>query len=710
MKKVLGRTALLEIGAEELPARFVEPAVEQLRSLIHSGLAERGVSFESVHAFGSPRRLTVLINGLAAKAEDRREDVIGPPLKAAKDAAGDWTKAATGFAKAQGVAVSKLVLKETAKGERYVAERFMKGGPVDAVLRSLFPAVIERLTFPKSMVWNETGFRFARPIRWFISLYGTKLVRFQLAGVTAGRTSVGLLSLGAPRIPVSRPEKYVSLLRSRCIFVDPQERRDKIEAQLDAIGKKLKAKPIVTADHLLEVVHLTEYPTCILGHFPEAYLALPREVLVSVLRKHQKFFPLESPRRTLINAFVGVRNGPSESEAVVRDGYERVLIARLSDAKFFFTQDMGTPIASFAERLGEIAFLEKAGSMADKRDRIGQLAVRFGKRLSLPSDVVDAAARAAFLAKADLLTQMVTEFPELQGVAGRFYAAAQGESEAVARAVEEHYWPLSADGALPESKPGALAALADKLDSLAAHVHAGNSPSGSADPYGMRRLSSGVIRILLENDWRISLDDLAEEACAFQTYGGGAERVKGDLKAFLLQRLESFFENQGYRRDEISAVLGPGTDTLANVSERLAALKSVRNRPEFDALVAGIKRARNVLRQAEARGVLPAGNGLSSVDAAEGAERDLLDAIGRTAPAIKIAIADRRFKDAVMLLAPLKAPIDAFFDAVMVMADDAAERERRLRILQAAERLFSAIADFSCLQAADSSKSKRAGV
>jgi len=297
MKKTVRRSALLEIGVEELPARFITPALKQMESLFKTGLEERGLSVQKIETMGTPRRLAAILTGLPTKSEDRKEIQIGPPPKAAKGKEGEWTQAALGFARAQKVNVKKLELQETTKGQRYVVTHLAKGQPTEQILKTLYPKIIESLSFPKSMRWEPTQMRFARPIRWIVSLFNSKVVRFKMAGVTADRTTVGLLALGGTKIRIPRPERYRSILQGRCILVDPQDRLKKISGQLDTLSKRIKAKPMAEPSHLEEVVHLTEYPTSILGHFPESYLKLPKEVLVSVLRKHQKFFPLESSKK-----------------------------------------------------------------------------------------------------------------------------------------------------------------------------------------------------------------------------------------------------------------------------------------------------------------------------------------------------------------------------------------------------------------------------
>lgn len=701
-------TALLEIGTEEIPSRFIDPALQQLKSSAEKNLAAAMVTFKSVETFGTPRRLTVMIKGLSQKAEDRVDVAIGPPPAAAKDAAGEWTKAATGFAKAQKISVKKLVLKNTPKGERYVAEHHIRGKKTESVLKELFPALITGLNFPKSMIWEESGFRFARPIRWIVSLCNTRVIHFRLAGVQADKNTYGLLALGYKKIPISKPERYLAILQNRCIIGDPEDRREKILGQIESLAKKIKGKPVLDEGHVTEVIHLTEYPTCIPGHFPESYLKLPREVLVSVLKKHQKFFPIESAKGQLVNAFIGVRNGPTESQETVRDGYERVLLARLADAQFFFEQDAGTDLEKTAERLSEVNFLEGKGTLLDKTNRVknlvqtmGELLLQQGDQSGLSTEKLEKAVQGAGIANADLLTQMVGEFPELQGVAGRFYALGQGKDPEVAAVIEEHYWPLTSDGRLPDSPLSSLVALADKIETLVSHFNVGHVPTGSADPHGLRRHALGIIRILIHQRWALSLSQIVD--VAVEAYGSGLsgsmDDLKNSLKEFFRQRCTGWFSNQGFRSDEIESVLAMDGEALPILNEKLHALKTVRGRSEFSALATAVKRAGNIIKQARSRNLFPDPlPTLNPDELSEECEKSLLSAIQDIRPKFNEGVEQHQFQEALLSLASLKNPVDSFFEGVMVMVDDEKLRNQRLALLHSIENLFRSLVDFSKLQ------------
>ncbi len=690
MKKQPAHFSLLEIGAEEIPARFMPPALKQLSTLLEEGLNTASVPFSKIEVFGTPRRLTALIHGVAARSNDKDDVAIGPPPKAAKNEKGEWTPAALGFAKAQGVSVEQLLVRETPKGERLVAIKQVKGQKTEVVLKDLFPSVIKKLTFPKTMIWDDSGFRFPRPIRWIVALYNSSVIRFKIGDVVSDRKTVGLLALGGQKILVSKPEKYKSLLQGRCILVDQDVRRENIQSQLESAAKKVKANVISTPEHLEEVVFLNEFPSTIVGHFPEDYLALPREILVLVMKKHQKFFPLESSKGQLTNMFIGVRNGPSESQEEVREGYERVVNARLSDAKFFVEKDSQQNLYDLATKLTGVGFHEKLGTMWDKTNRVESLVAKVGEVLELDAAIVHDAKRVAHMCKADLLTQIVGELPELQGVAGRFYTE-KSEKPDISRAMEEHYWPISSEGALPTSPVSALVALADKMDTLAADFSVGLVPSGSADPYGLRRLAVGVIRIIMDQKWKISLNRLTDMASE------GLKRSP-ELDEFLKQRCVHWFANQGYRLDEIDAVLSSSKESLSVLQDKLESLKSVRGRPEFDSLASAIKRARNILTQAKEKGILPTVNELRSEEMQDASEKSLYENLNDVRSGFVPMMEEGQFQKALLQLGALKGPIDGFFKDVMVMVDDETVRSRRLRLLMLVRELFDSFADFSKLQ------------
>ncbi|MFN0117181.1 MAG: glycine--tRNA ligase subunit beta [Elusimicrobiota bacterium] len=697
-KELLGKNALLEIGMEELPARFATPTHLQLSEIAKNTFTESGLDYKSLQVWGTPRRLVLFIEGLSVKAKDRTDLAIGPPPASAKNTEGHWLPAAIGFAKAQKVSPEKLILQNTPKGERYCVIHAIKGQKTEILLKDLFPQIIKSLVFPKTMIWEESQFKFARPIRWFVALFGTSVIRFTIAGVTSDRTSIGLLSLGGLKIPIAKPEKFKSLLQGRCILIDPEERRKNIKTQIETIAKKIKAQPLVTDEHLNEVVHLNEYPSSILGHIPDKYLMLPKEILVSVLKKHQKFFPLANSKGQLMNMFVGVRNGPSDAQENVREGYERVINARLSDANFFFQHDSKLSFDDLSEKLKGVGFHPKLGSLWDKTERVKSLVEILGNHLHIDPKIIRQSFRTAQIAKADLLTLIVGEFPELQGIAGRFYMTGK-ESDEVATAIEQHYWPITAESNLPESMPAILLSLADKIDTLGANFSVGIMPTGSADPYGLRRLGTGIIRILIENKFKISIRELLDLAFAeLNKIPNKDPKALHVLETFLIQRTQQFFLNAGYRPDEVDAVLVKRDKSLILMSETLLALQEIRKKEQFDSLTVAIKRAKNILKQAKEKGMAPKSKLMDAGLLQDESEKKLFSVIETIRPQVEGFIASSQYKEAFLSLVTLRNPVDEFFNKVMVMTDDINLREARLALLQGVEELFDGLIDFSKLQ------------
>ncbi len=495
------------------------------------------------------------------------------------------------------------------------------------------------------------------------------MIRFKLAGIQSDRATYGLLALGGKKISISHVDKYKSILQGRCILVNAEDRAKNIKTQMESLGKKHNLSVVVHPENLQEVVHLTEYPVSIIAQFKESYLKLPREVLISSLIKHQKFFPMETNKGALSHSFIGVRNGPSESQETVRDGYERVVNARLADAQFFYEHDAKLKLEDLSKRLNEVGFIQKVGTLADKTARVQKLTQQIGEVIGQDAGSVQTAVRVALLAKADLLTQMVAEFPELQGVAGRFYAEAQ-EDKKVAIGIEQQYWPLTAEGTLPKSDEAVLVSVADKMDTLAAYFAVGQIPSGSADPYGLRRQGIGVIRILLTRKWELPISQVVEMACSLLPFDVAIQKkATADLTDFLQQRVFHWWANQGYRSDEIESVLSQNGESLSTINEKLDGLKTVRGRAEFGSLAAAIKRARNILKQAQEKGILPSTSVVDPAILEGAAEKSLYESLGTVKPYVESALRDKKYREALLALAPLKAPVDAFFEGVKVMVD-----------------------------------------
>jgi len=663
-----GLPFLLEIGTEEIPDWMIPPALKDLQRLFQELLDSQGFSPADLWVDGTPRRLVLRATGLPARQPDSEELLTGPPKVAAfKD--GQPTPAALGFARKMGVEVGALELQSTPRGEYVCYRKKVAGRATRDLLAAGLPELILKIYFPKTMYWSgKGGPRFIRPIRWIVALLGDEVAPFEVAGVQAGRATSGHRLLGAPVIPVTTAG-YEEKLRQNGVLLAARERQEKIEREVASLlagtGLRLKTDP-----GLMEtLVYITEYPTAVLGSFDPGYLELPEEVLVTVMRHHQKYFSVVDSAGRIAPHFVAVMNTDADPAGLVRQGNERVLRARFNDARFFWVVDQRKPLEARLEDLAHVTYQAKLGSYREKTDRIVDLVRQLG---GSPQAV-----RAATLCKCDLTTEMVKEFPELQGVMGGLYARAQGEPEEVWRAICEHYQPVSMEDAIPSTLAGRLVSLADKLDALRGCFAQGLIPSGSRDPFALRRAAQGVVRILLEEELPVPLPALL---------GGDAQ-----LAEFFRDRLEYYFrEVRGYPYDEVRAVLVAGYSDLADVERRLEAIHAVRHTPDFEAVAASFKRIKNILRQAgfEGRGEVDE----TLLEA--GAEWGLYAMLTAFRMARRL-LARRDYVDALECMAPLRPHVDKFFDEVLVNAPDARIRQNRLTLLGNLLSEFSAIADFS---------------
>ena len=645
---------LLEIGVEEIPDWMIEPALEQLSKDFSALLAasKLGGSVQAVDA--SPRRLVLWAEGLSAGQSDGEELVTGPPKSAGAGAAG-------GFAKKNGVTVDALETLTTDKGEYFGYRKKTVGRATATVLAEALPDLILKLYFPKTMYWTgKGGPRFIRPIRWIVALLGGEVVNFELAGVKTGNVTYGHRRLGSKAAIPLTYENYERSLQENFVLVRAAERKQRILDGIAKLGANVK-----TDEKLLHVLtYITEWPTPIIGSFDESFLQLPKEVLVMVMRHHQKNFSVERADGELSNQFVAVMNIDNDNERIVQRGNERVLRARFNDAKFFWDVDQRKKLADRVNDLGKVTFQAKLGSYLEKTNRMVDLARELGG---------DDAARAAHLAKADLTTEMVKEFTDLQGIVGGLYAKAQGEKEAVCTAIYEHYKPLSMDDSIPATKTGQALGLADKLDTLRGCFSVGMMPTGSKDPFALRRAAQGVVKILIEGGWSVSLKKIL---------GGDAQ-----LEEFFLDRLKYYFrEIQGFKYDEVNAVLAAGSDDVADAHERLKAIQAVRPTENFEPLAASFKRMKNIVTQANFTGGI-----FNAALMTEDAEKHLHAA----AESLRGKLKGLPYQASLETIAGLRPAVDQFFDKVMVNAQDQSVRNNRLAMLAGLLSEFSSIADFS---------------
>ncbi|HVE12701.1 MAG TPA: glycine--tRNA ligase subunit beta, partial [Elusimicrobiota bacterium] len=629
------------------------------------------------------------------------QEIVGPPARLWKDATGAFTPQAAGFARSQGLKPEELIAAQTPKGECLVARKTLPGEPASKVLARVFPALVAALEFPKGLWWEESKFHFARPIRNLMALYGKGPVRFSLAGIRSGNKVRGLACLGYKPVPIPDGSRYARALRDRCVLVDVAERREALVAALDQAAKRSSGTVDKDPALLERVVCLTEHPVAVLCRFDPAYLDLPAALLSTVLKTQMNFFPVVGRDGRLTADFIGVRDGVSEGQKEVQEGYERVLAARLSDARFFVARDRETTLEAKAAKLAGVGFQKGLGTMADKAERVRRLAGRIAEELLQDQDVdsqaVDAIARLAY---ADLVTGVVGEFPELQGAMGAFYARADGLDEKVALGLEEFYQPAAAKAPLPTHAEGIVAALAGKLDTIAAMLGAGFKPSGSEDPFGLRRLGNGVARILLERQLTLPVGTLIETAVSLVLERGAASPFDAaaagrEVSEFLWQRAESLFLEKGFKADEIRSVKDGALGDLARAFRRLCAVHALRPDPDFAAIAQAFKRASNILRQASWN---DSSHGVDQALLAEDAERALFDTLCRIKGEVAQKVSDGDFEDGLRTLVRLKPEVDVFFEKVLVNAPDASVRSNRLALLDHLVRLFRSVADISHIQ------------
>ncbi len=702
------RDLLFEIGTEELPPRALRELEQGLREGVRARLAAAGLAHRQLRSFATPRRLAILVRGLVAREPDQAIVKRGPPVAAARDAHGEWTRAATAFAAAQGVAPELLEARAEPKGEflYYVGVRI--GSETARLIPALLAEVLAALPAPQLMRWGAGEYAFVRPVHWAVLLFGRDVIAARFYGQDTGAATRGHRFLAPRALRLAAPASYERVLATRgYVIADFAARRARVLAQVVALASDITPAGggrAVYHDALLdEVTALVEWPVAIAGRFDDRFLALPREVLISTLQAHQRYFPVEDATGALAPWFITVANIESRDAERVRAGNERVVRPRLSDAAFFFAQDRGTPLAAFAPGLARVTFEERLGSLADKTARVRALAAEVA--LALGADV-ELARRAADLAKCDLLTAMVGEFPDLQGIMGRHYALADGEPAEVAEALREQYLPRGAGDAIPSTRTGVALALADKLDTLTGIFAIGQKPSGTRDPFGLRRAAIGVVRILVEGGYELQLPALLERAAALQPIAGG--RVAAQVWDYLLERMRA-----GFLEEAAGGALGaPGLTTGMRITTemfdavaatepgspldfraRLLALGAFLALPSAAALTAANKRIANILRKSGAAGEGRVDRELLR----EPAEIALHAALAERRSAVRDALRARRYESALGELATLRPEVDAFFDAVMVMDPDPGLRNNRIALLGELRALFTGVADLSRL-------------
>jgi len=685
---------LIEIGTEELPPLGLPALSAALTAGIVKGLTELGIAHGAVRSFATPRRLAVSIEACAERAPDRSVERRGPPAANAFDASGAPSGAALAFAKSCGVEVAALSRLTTEKGSWLSFRGTERGAETRASIAAILARSVADLPIAKRMRWGAGTAEFVRPVHWIVLMFGSEVIPAEILGLHADRITHGHRFHAPAPLRLETAQSYESVLATAKVVADFARRRESIRVGVTALAAQSGGRALIEPELLDEVTALVEWPVPIAGHFEERFLALPREVVIATVQDHQRYFPVESADGRLVNRFITVSNLESREPAKVREGNERVVRPRLSDAAFFWDQDRKLSLEEHAAKLAGVTFQTKLGNYAEKTRRVAALAKTIGAELGIGLGAGGAAlARAAVLAKADLMTAMVGEFPELQGTMGRYYAAAEGEPDEVSRALEEQYRPRYAGDALPVTKTGQALSVADKVDTLLGIFSIDQRPTGTKDPFGLRRAALGVLRILIESEIDLDLGELLSVSAAMQpVLRPGAA---GEVYAFMAERLRGLLLERadGTTTEMVDAVLAVGSRSPYDIDLRLQALKGFLLLPDAAVLAAANKRIANILKKS-------ASPDSTRVDAklfTEAAERRLYGDLEALSAPVLAARAERRYADSFQLLATLRGSIDAFFAEVMVMDENPARRDNRLALLAGVRQLFSGVADLSRL-------------
>lgn len=684
----MSKNLLFEIGVEEIPARFMAKSIADLEKGAAAMLREARLSYDKIRGLGTPRRLTLLIDGLAERQEDLKEEVKGPSKKAAFDGDGNPTKALEGFLRSKGLTVDDITIREQGNGEYVFATKEEKGEEAMAVLPDLLVALVDHLKFPKPMRWGDYDMRFVRPIRWLVALLGQEIIPLRIVNVTSGNVSRSHRFYGSGDVVIESPETYVEQLRENYVMVDPAERREVIWKQIQDLAAAHNAVVEEDEELLEEVVFLLEYPTALMGSFEEKYLRIPKEAVITPMREHQRYFPVLDHDGNLLPHFVTVRNGLPRNIEIVTAGNEKVLRARLADAEFFYDEDLKIALADNVERLKDIVFHVTMGTVYEKVERIVKISGYLADCCNACSKEVE---RGAYLAKADLVSNMVYEFPELQGIMGEYYAVAQGEPAVVGQSIRESYLPRFAGDDFPESINGMLVSIADKIDSVVGFFAMDMEPTGSQDPYALRRQAMGIVQIILQGNLPINMGELIDFvyeliASSYQTEKNQTatrERVYN----FFGQRLENVLSDSGLKYDTVNAVMSDAIDDFCLTRTKGEALEEFRKNSNFAPLMAGFTRVNNLAKKAES----------AAYDIAllkEDAETALVAAYDRFQKSADAALAANDFETAFNAIAAMREPIDGFLTDIMVMCDDEKLRNSRLGLLRAIADSMLKIADF----------------
>ncbi len=677
----------LEIGCEEIPAGFIPRATAEMKAIITKELAVARLSFGEIKTMATPRRLVLVVKGIPALQPDAEITATGPSVKAAYDADGKPTKAAEGFARGQGVDVAELQTITTEKGEYLFVSKHSPGRPTFELLTEILPALVTNIPFKKSMRWGNQDVRFARPIHWIVALYDGIIVPFSFGEILSGKVSRGHRFMANTTFPVNDFAHYLDECARHFVIPDPEKRKEMIRLETHRVAVAAGGHLLPDEELLEQVSYLVEYPSVVQGTFSPEFLKVPKEVLITSMRSHQRYFSIVDAEGWLLPGFITINNTLTEDPSVVVKGNERVLRARLSDARFFFEEDQKIRLDDRVESLKKVVYQQKLGTSFEKMERFRSLAEGLAERLN-PS-VTSNTSRAAWLCKADLVSGLVGEFPEVQGIMGREYALLEGECSEVAVAIAEHYLPIQAGGVLPASDCGCFVSIADKMDTICGCFGVGLIPTGAADPYALRRATIGTISIILDKGYRLSLPALIDESLCLLSdkLNRPKAQVAGEVTEFFKARFINMIGNS-FAPDVVDAATAAGFDDLVDVRSRIAAVAEFKTRPDFEPLTVAFKRVGNIIKEGIDAPIDPA---LFQDDA----EACLYQAIHVAKSSADALVASGAWLDALTEIATLRGPVDYFFDKVMVMAEDPRIRTNRLALLTVIARMFGKIADFS---------------
>ncbi|MBC9720346.1 MAG: glycine--tRNA ligase subunit beta [Lactobacillus sp.] len=684
----MAKDYLFEIGTEEMPAHVVPRSVNQLADRTRKFLKENGLKFKDIKTFSTPRRLTILVEDLAEKQDDIDEVKKGPAKKIAQDADGNWTKAAQGFARGQGMTTDDIYFEEL-KGTEYAYVHVQKEGKKASDILLGMSEIIKAMTFPTKMRWDSNDFEFVRPIHWLVSLFGNEVIPVKILDITAGRKTEGHRFLG-DSVVLANADDYEDALKDQYVIANAEERKDMIVNQMDELVKENHWQVKPDRDLLEEVTYLVEYPTVFAGSFDEKYLNIPDEVLITSMKDNQRYFEVYDENDKLINHFIAVRNGNKDYLDNVISGNEKVLVARLDDAQFFYDEDRKYPLSHFVDRLKDVSFHDKIGSMAEKVQRVRMIGDYLAKRWNLPENVVKDFDRASELYKFDLVTQMVGEFAELQGVMGMHYARLAGEDEEVSVAIKEHYMPATAEGPLPETTVGSLLSIADKIDTIVTFFGAGMIPTSSNDPYALRRYAYGIVRILLNEKWSLPFNEVLPEIISLLNGATPARLPKSDadqeIADFIRDRVKQYLQKNKFKYDIIDAVLASSQQDPSQILAAANVLQLHHDDEEFKPVVESLTRIDNILKKAKFKGNVEVDESLFE----DNSEKELYVGVQNLQEIESLA-------DLYQGFVQLQPVIDQYFDVNMIMDKNEKVKNNRLAQLYAVSELADRLGNLSKL-------------